>query len=111
MTNSTTHYYKLYLHWLILKGSFWQKIEHVREARFLGVIVDENITWEKHITCTLRFKIALYIGMMYKLNRMLPLQTIIQIYHSFVQSHDNYCSLVFSGKSHVENFLELRKKG
>ena len=27
--------------------TFGKEIEHIREARFLGVIVDGNMTWEK----------------------------------------------------------------
>ena len=26
-----------------------KKIEHLHEARFLGLIVDEKLTWQKHI--------------------------------------------------------------
>ena len=89
-----------------------KKIEHTDEARFLGVIVDENLTWAKHIS-TLRTKMARYIGIMYKLKRMLPLKTRIQIYQSFVQSHINYCSLVwgFCAKSHIEKIFRAQKKG
>ena len=88
-----------------------KKIEHTDEARFLGVIVDENLTWAKHIS-TLRTKMARYIGIMYKLKRMLPLKTRIQIYQSFVQSHINYCSLVwgFCAKSHIETIFRAQKR-
>ena len=50
---------------------------------------------------------------MYKLKSMLPLKTRIQIYHSFVQSHINYCSLVwgFSAKSYIETIFRAQKKG
>ncbi len=48
-------------------------------------------------------KMARYIGVMYKLKKYLPLEARLQIYHSFVQSHLNYCSLVwgFAAKSHI----------
>ena len=58
-------------------------------ARFLGVIVDKNLTWARHII-TLRIKIARYIGIVYELKRFLPLKTRVQTYQSFVQSHINY---------------------
>ena len=63
-----------------------KKIEHVREAIFLGVIGNENMTWEKHISTDLLSKMARYIGIMYKLKRILPLQTRIQIYHIVLSS-------------------------
>ena len=94
---------------LIILG---KKIEKKHEARFLGIIVDENFTWAKHIS-TLRTKMARYIGIMYKLKHLLPLKIRIQIYHSFVQSHINYCSLVwgFCAKSHIETIFRVQKKG
>ena len=94
---------------LIILG---KKIEHAHEARFLGVIVDENLTWAKHIS-TLRSKMARYICVMYKLKRILPLKIRIKIYHSFVQSHINYCSLVwgFCAKSHIDTIFRAQKKG
>ena len=67
--------------------------ERLTESKFLGVIVDENLTWSRHIK-TIQTKMARYIGLMYKLKSQLPLKVRIQIFHSFVQSHINYCSLV-----------------
>ena len=79
---------------------------------FLGVIVDENLTWKKHIN-TLHTKMSRYIGIMYKLKQILPLKTRIQIFHSFVQSQINYCSLVwgFSAKSYIEILFRAQKRG
>lgn len=88
------------------------EIEQKSEARFLGVIVDENLTWTTHIK-TVQTKMSRYIGIMYKLKNILPLKSKIQIYHSFVQSHINYCSLVwgFSAKSNIEKLFRAQKKG
>ena len=87
-------------------------IEQKSEARFLGVIVDENLTWSRHVK-TVRSKMARYLGLMYKLKSQLPVKVRIQIYHSFVQSHINYCSLVwgFSAKSNIESLFTAQKKG
>ena len=50
---------------------------------------------------------------MYKLKKLLPLHARLQIFHSFVQSHINYCSLVwgFSCKSNIETLFSKQKKG
>ena len=87
-------------------------IEHKTEARFLGVIIDDKLTWSSHIKA-LQAKMSRYIGIMYKLKSLLPLKTRIQIYHSFVQSHINYCSLIwgFSAKSNIEKLFCAQKKG
>ena len=81
-------------------------IERLTESKFLGVIVDENLTWSRHIKA-IQTKMARYIGLMYKLKSQLPLKVRIQIFHSFVQSHINYCSLVwgFSAKTNIDSLF------
>ena len=50
---------------------------------------------------------------MYKIKKLLPLKARLQIYHNFVQSHINFCSLVwgFSCKSNIEAIFCRQKKG
>ena len=50
---------------------------------------------------------------MYKLKRHLPPQVRLQIFHSFIQSHVNYCSLVwgFSSKTNIDSIFRQQKKG
>ena len=88
-----------------------KKIEHVHEARFLGVIVDDKLTWSKHIAAV-RSKMCRYLGIMYKIKHQLPIKARLQIYHSFIQSHINFCSLVwgFASKSHIESLFTIQKK-
>ena len=54
-----------------------------------------------------------YIVIMYKIKKLLPLGAQLQIYHSFVQSHTNFCSLKwgFSCKSNIEAIFCKQKKG
>ena len=88
------------------------RIERKTEAKFLGVIVDEKLAWTKHIK-TLNSKMSRYTGIMYKIKSSLPIETRLQIFHSFVQSHLNYCSLVwgFSARSNIESLFAKQKKG
>ena len=50
---------------------------------------------------------------MYKIKKLLPLKARLQVYHSFIQSHINYCSLVwgFCAKSNIEAIFSKQKKG
>ncbi len=68
--------------------------------------------WSKHISAV-RVKMARYMGIMYKLKRHLPLQVRLQLFHSFIQSHLNYCSLVwgFAKKAHIESLFSKQKQG
>ena len=87
-------------------------IERKTETRFLGVIVDESLNWSRHVK-TVIAKMSRYVGIMYKIKKLLPLKARLQIYHSFVQSHINFCSLVwgFSCKSNIEAIFCKQKKG
>ena len=50
---------------------------------------------------------------MYKLKNKVPLSVRLQIYHSFVQSHLNYCSIIwgFAAKTHIAGLFSAQKKG
>ena len=87
-------------------------IDRVSEARFLGVIVDEKLSWSKHISA-IKIKMARYMGIMYRLKTSLPLRVRLQLHHSFVQSHLNYCSLVwgFASKSLIDSLFVKQKQG
>ena len=88
------------------------EIDRVAEARFLGVIVDEKLTWSKHINAV-KVKMNRYMGIMYKIKRHLPVSVRLQIYQSFIQSHINFCSLVwgFAAKSHIDSLFTKQKQG
>ena len=49
---------------------------------------------------------------MYKLKFLLPIKVRLLIYHSFIQSHLNFCSLVwgFAAKSFINELLTIQKK-
>ena len=86
-------------------------IELKSEARFLGVIIDDKLTFRKHISA-LKAKMSRYIGVMYKLKFLLPIKVRLLIYRSFIQSHLNFCSLVwgFAAKSFINELLTIQKK-
>ena len=88
------------------------RIERKSEARFLGVLIDDKLAWSQHIA-TVKLKMSRYIGIMYKIKGLLPIQARLQLYHSFVQSHINFCCLVwgFSTKSNIESLFASQKKG
>ena len=74
--------------------------------------MDDKLTWSKHISA-IKARMSRYFGIMFKLKRWLPLGPRLQIFHSFVQSHINYCSLVwgFAAKSHIDSLFSKQKTG
>ena len=63
-------------------------IEKVKTAKFLGVILDEKLSWTIR-TNALKSKMSRYVEIMHCIKPFIPLKVRIQIYHNFVQSHLN----------------------
>ena len=61
-------------------------IEQVNEFNFLGITLDQNITWKPHITKT-AIKIARVIGVLNKLKHIFPQHILLTIYNSLIQPH------------------------
>ena len=95
---------------LVLKVGGIQ-IERKTVARFLGVLIDDKLSFSQHITA-IKSKMSRYIGTLYRLKHILPLKARLLIYNSLVQSHLNYCSLVwgFTNKSKIEALFSTQKK-
>ena len=86
-------------------------IEHKKVAKFLGVLIDDKLTWEHHISAV-KSRMSRYIGVLYKLKHILPLKARLLTFNSLVQSHVNYCSLVWgcTNKSKIETIFSTQKK-
>ena len=86
-------------------------LERKQSSRFLGVIINEQLTWNEHILA-IKAKMSRYVGILYKLKSILPMSARKNIFHSFVQSHLNYCSLVWGlgPKASIEPLFAEQKK-
>ena len=67
-----------------------------REAvtKFLGVFIDENVTWKAHIN-TISTNISKSIGIHYRARLIIPRKQLNQLYFSFVQISLNYANLAW----------------
>ena len=61
-------------------------IEQVAEFNFLGINIDQNITWKSHVTKT-AIKISRVIGVLNKLKHIFPQHILRTIYNSLKQPH------------------------
>ena len=68
----------------------------VRESviKFLGVLLDENISWKTHIS-TIENKISKNLGILYKARLVLNQKSIKQLYFSFIHSYLNYGNMAW----------------
>lgn len=86
-------------------------IERKPVARFLGVLVDEKLTWAHHIAAV-KSKMSRYIGVLYKLRNIIPIKAHVLTFNSLVQSHINYCSLVWGSttRNKIDSLFITQKK-
>ena len=87
------------------------QIEESECERFLGVLINSNLNWTNHINL-LASKISRNAGILYKLKDFLPESALKTLFHSFIQSHLNYCSTVWGlgSKNSLNKLFVAQKK-
>ena len=65
-------------------------------AKFLGVIIDKNLTWYDHIHY-ISGKIYKGVGILSKLKYMLPMSILKLIYNAIISPYISYCNIVWGG--------------
>ena len=64
-------------------------IEKVKQYRYLGLIIDDQLSWKPHIN-TLKSKLCKTLGILYKLRHFTNKRVLITIFNSLFLSHLNY---------------------
>ena len=82
------------------------KIEQVKEFDFLGIVLDECMTWNPHIH-KISCKISRINGVLSRLKRFLPSDILKMIYSSLIQPHLNYGVLLWG--TNVKRIHKLQK--
>ena len=86
------------------------EIDRVNAFKFLGVTVDQNLSWKNHID-HLRKKCCSSIGILHKVNKFLPESALLSLYYTLVLSHFNYGISTWSSASNVhKNKLHIIQK-
>ena len=81
-------------------------IKQVEETKSLGVYIDNNLSWKKHVDETSK-KVSCGIGALKRLRPFISTDTAIKIYRSLIQPHFEYCSTVGDGISgHLSEKLQ-----
>jgi hypothetical protein len=78
---------------LMLNGT---KINQVTEAKFLGVTIDDKLSWAPHIK-NLNTKLQSCCGRIYTISQLIPESLYKQIYHTLFESHLSYGVSVWGG--------------
>ena len=85
------------------------EIKRENSIKFLGVIIDENLTWKSHIE-VVENKISKNIGVLYKASDLLDFKK-LKIYFFFIQVYISYANIVWAStfKTKLHRILEKRK--
>ena len=69
------------------------KVERVKSIKFLGVLLDENLSWKDHIKY-IENKVAKNIGLLYRAKLFLDKFSLLTLYYSHIHTYLNYANLL-----------------
>ena len=81
------------------------KIEQTFTTKFLGVIIDSQLSWISHINYICG-KIAKGIGIILKARKLFDRETLITLYYSFIYPYLQYCNHVW-GNTYITYLQKL----
>ena len=86
-------------------------IETVNCTNFLGVIVDNKLTWTQHIN-ELCNKVAKGIGIIRNVCYILNRKTLVNLYYTFIFPYLSHCNIVWgrAANVHLSRIFLLQKK-
>ena len=72
-----------------------QQIDQVNETVFLGVTLDDKLTWKPHIS-HIANKISKSIGIIYRSSFYLPKTSLLTLYYSLIFPYLYYCNMIWA---------------
>ena len=87
---------------LVIKNN---EIERVESIKFLGVLLDECMSWKNHIN-HIENKISKSIGLLYRAKSYLNKNSLLALYYLYIHTYLNYGNIVW-GSSNKTNLAKL----
>ena len=84
-----------------------KSIDAVSHFNFLGLFIDENLSWKKNITIVTN-KLSKVSGVLHRLKYIYPQHVLVAIYKSLFIPHPNYSSLLWG--HNFDTVSKLQKK-
>src|ERR1700730_12867913 len=88
-----------------------ERIKQVEFTKFLGVIIDQKFTWQRHISyVSLKISKSLYALRQVKFK--LPRKSLVALYYSIIYPHLTYCNIMWGCASVtvLQELLLLQKR-
>ena len=88
-----------------------QKINPSKSIKYLGVTIDEHLTWNHHIN-NLASTLSRANGMLCKIRHFVPYPTLISIYYSIFNSHLSFGNQIWGQNKnrHTDRITKLQNK-
>ena len=88
-----------------------KNIEKVEITKFLGVLIDNNLSWKAH-TMHISKIVSKYNGIIRKIRPYLNKDSLLTLYNTLVLPYLSYCTLIWGDKnnSFTESLFILQKK-
>ena len=86
-------------------------ITNVCSTQFLGIMVDESLSWKSHII-SISSKIAKSIGILRKIRHLISSEVATLLYYSMIYPYINYCNIVWASthQTKLEPLYRLQKR-
>ena len=68
-------------------------IKRVKQVKNLGLIIDENLTWEHHINYISQ-KIKRNVSILNRKSKVLPTESLCMFYKTLTEPHLRYCRII-----------------
>ena len=100
--------YNIILDPIIFDSKF---VNVVTEAKFLGVFVDNDLSFRKHISYVCN-KLSKTVGILSRIKHFVPLDIMIKLYYSLAYPYFTYCNVVWGNTfpTHIKPLIVLQKK-
>ena len=82
-------------------------LSRVSDVKFLGITIDENLTWKPHIN-NIRKTCFRNLGVLNKVKHFLPKNSLYQLYCSLILPYLSY-GIVLWGKASKEHVMKIHK--
>ena len=77
-------------------------------TKFLGICIDENLTWQHHINL-IETKISKNLGLLYKAKQFLNKKSLLSLYYSYIHTYIKYGSLA-CGATNRTNLKKINSR-
>ena len=84
-------------------------IENVPKFNYLGIIIDEHLSWNSHIEM-IRLKVSKAIGIINHLKSIYPQRVLFTLYNSLIISYMLYSILLWGKSDNVDKIAKLQKR-